>query len=64
MQKLNGMKEIRKEKKITFRELGKLTGISFTNLSQYENGKMQPSIYKAAEIAKALGCTVDKLLEE
>lgn len=48
------IKEIRKSKGITLRELEKKTGISNGYLSEIENGRKIPNYLKALIIAKAL----------
>lgn len=48
------MKQARKEKKITLRELGEIINASHCFLSQIENGKRNPSPKLAQKIAKEL----------
>lgn len=52
------IKKIRKEKGLTQRELGELSGISQKQIGLYEQGKRNPKIETLEKIAKGLG--VDK----
>jgi transcriptional regulator with XRE-family HTH domain len=56
------IKEIRKEKGISSAELARAVKITPVSMSRYENGKRKLTIAKAAEIAAALGVTVDELI--
>jgi transcriptional regulator with XRE-family HTH domain len=56
------IKEIRKEKGISSAELARAAKITPVSMSRYENGKRKLTIAKAAEIAAALGVTVDELI--
>lgn len=48
-------------KGLTLEDVSKRTGIHFTTLSRYLNGKTTPSFYAVDKIAKALDCSVDDL---
>ena len=56
------IKAMRKEMGITATELAKRTGLRQAVLSRYENGKRMPKADTAVKIAKALGTTVEELL--
>ena len=56
------IKEIRKKKGMTAAELARLVNTTPVSISRYETGKRTPTINKAAEIAAALGVTVDELI--
>ena len=59
------IKEIRKNKKITQRDLSKKTGISTSYIQQLEYGiKENPSLEKLKLIANILGVNVQDLVEE
>lgn len=58
------VKEIRKEKKLTLRELSKKVDISISFLSDIENGRSNPSLKRIKDIADALGTSVSVLLGE
>lgn len=55
------LKEIRKEKNITLRELSEMTGISKTHLNSIERNEKMPSLKIAVIIAKSLSVTVEEL---
>lgn len=53
------LKKIRKAKKITLKQLEKITGISNSYISDLENGRrINPSIEKLEKLAKALDVNV------
>lgn len=53
------LKKIRKAKKITLKQLEKITGISNSYISDLENGRrVNPSIEKLEKLAKALDVNV------
>lgn len=56
------IKAIRKEKGMTAAELARRVKTTPVSISRYETGKRKPTITKAAEIAEALGVTVDELI--
>lgn len=57
------IKEARKEKEVSLRELSGMTGVSKTYLSDMENGKHSPSIYMLCLIAANLGVSLNTLFE-
>ena len=59
---MNRMREIRKRRGESLSALGERTGISPSVLSRYENGKLVPSVEKALLVAKALGVSLDYLV--
>lgn len=61
---MNAIREIRKNRKITIRELSKLTGIDESHLSKIERGEANVSEAKLRNIAKALNTSVSALLAE
>ena len=56
------IKEARLNAGITQRELAEKLGVSFVNISQWENGTRKPKYETRQKIADALGVTVDYLL--
>lgn len=56
------IKEVRKQKSLTQKELGKRAGISQQQIAQYENGKLKPKIETIDKIAVALGVDASDLL--
>ena len=59
---MNRMREIRRERGLTMKELGKLVGMGESTISLYETGKHDPDIDTLNRIADALSVTVDELL--
>lgn len=58
------IKQLRKEKNLTLRELAKKADISISFLSDIENGRSKPSLERLKAIAEALDTTVSYLLGE
>lgn len=58
------IKELRKKKGLTLRELSTKIGISISFLSDIENSRSKPSLQKLEAIAKGLDVTVSYLLGE
>lgn len=57
------LKKIRKKKKLTQEDFGKLVGLSTNTIQRYELGKRQPTIETINKIAAALEVPVNELLE-
>ncbi len=53
---------VRKRKKITQSELGKLANVSADIVGKYERNEMKPSIETARTLANALNVTLDYLV--
>lgn len=58
----DNMMLIRKKKKLSQADLGKLTGTSGDVIGRYERGDIKPSIEVAAKIADALEVSLDYLV--
>lgn len=58
------LKELRKEKGFTQKELGKAVGISEVMIGQYERGVRTPKIEMREKIANALGVTLNYSLSD
>ena len=56
------IKEKRKAKKLTQKELASITGLSQSSIHNYENKKRSPRLNDLDLIAKALECDVCELL--
>lgn len=56
------LKELRKEKGISLKELGSIIGVAESTMSLYENGKRQPDYETLLKLAEYFGVTVDYLL--
>lgn len=57
------IKEIRKQKGLTQKQLGDLCGMADSAIRRYENGNANPKIETLQKIADALGCEIFDLLE-
>lgn len=55
------LKELRTKKNLTLRQLGKDLGISYSSLSNYENGSQQPNFDTLEKIANYFGVRLDYL---
>jgi len=55
------LRKIMHRKNINQRELSEITGISQVSISNYINGRTNPSFYAVDKIAKALGCSMEDL---
>ena len=53
---MENLRKIRKARKMTQKELGKLVGVTESSISQYEKGKKTPSFEIALKLAEALDC--------
>ena len=58
------LKVVRLRKGLSVRTLARRAGMSYTFLSNVENGKADPSLSTLRRLAKALGVTVCELIEE
>ena len=58
------IRKIRKEKKLTQKELGKLCGMSEAQIGQYENGLRNPKMETLKKIANALDINYLDLLDD
>ncbi|WP_366922187.1 helix-turn-helix transcriptional regulator [Metallumcola ferriviriculae] len=58
------IKSLRKEKKLSLKQLSERTGISISFLSDIENERSTPSLERTKDIAQALNTTVSYLLGE
>lgn len=59
------VKSMRLEKKMTQQALSMLSGVPQSLIADIENGKrVNPTINTVIKLAKALGCTVEELLQE
>lgn len=56
------IKELRKKRGMTLKDLADAVGVSLQCVSYYENGDRKVDLFTAAKIAAALGCSVDDLI--
>lgn len=62
---MNNLKKIRKDKKITQKELAELADISLRTVQKYELGELnleKAQVCIILKICKALSCTVEDLI--
>lgn len=56
------LKQHRKEKKLTQKEIAPLLGIKQNTYSDWETGKSEPNLENVVKLSKILGTTTDELL--
>lgn len=56
------LRELRKQNKLSMKELGAILGLSESTISLYENGKREPDIATIIKIANYFNISVDELL--
>lgn len=60
----NRVKELRKAKGMTLKQLAGKSGIGKTAISDFEGGKTSPTLYTLSRLAAALDVSIDELFEE
>lgn len=60
---MNNMRELRKQKGLTMKELGKAVGVAESTISLYENGKHEPDLTTMKRIADVLEVSIDELID-
>lgn len=58
------IRNMRKRRLLTLEQLAIKSGVSRVSITRYENGKREPKVGDALKIARALGCTVEELIED
>lgn len=58
----DNLRKARKHKSMSQAALSSITGVSVAAICKYEKGTMLPTVIVAAELAKALGVTVEYLV--
>lgn len=58
------LKKYRRQCNLTMKQVAKAAGISESMYCLVENERRTPSVKVLTKLARALGCTVDELLEE
>lgn len=58
----NRLRELRKEKKLSQTELGKILNLAQRTISSYENGERFPDAFTLNTIADYFGVSIDYLL--
>ena len=58
------LRQIRKKKHKTQKELSEAVGVNQSSISHFEKGIRNPSIHIAKALAKELDCTIDELFQD
>ena len=56
------LKERRKSRGLTLKELAKLADVSYVSIFHYENGNYKPKYEVAKKLADVFGCTVGEII--
>ena len=56
------IRELRKQRHMTMKELGRIIGVAESTISLYETGKREPDLETLTKIADVFGVTTDELL--
>ena len=59
----NNLRELRSEKRLTQQQLGEIFHVGRTTISNYETGKMEPSIKMILDISRYFEVSADWLLK-
>ena len=59
---MNKIRELRKEKKLSQKELGELIHVAPNTIAGYESGIREPNLEKLQKLADVLGVTVDEII--
>ena len=57
------LKSLRKEQKLTLKDVAERSGLSIVSVNFYENDKQKPSLVNVQKLAKGLNCTFEELYE-
>jgi transcriptional regulator with XRE-family HTH domain len=60
--KLAGLQCRREFQDLTQADLAELIGVTASQFSKFEKGLVRLDVYRAAKLARRLGCTIDELL--
>ena len=60
----NRIRELRKQHKITMKQLGEVIGVAESTISQYETGKREPDNETLLRLGEYFGVSVDYLLAQ
>ena len=58
------LKDFRKQKGFTMKEVGKKLNVAENTISQWERGKRKPSFQVLVKLAKLYGCSVADFVDE
>lgn len=60
---MKGLKQARKDRAFTQRDLAGLMNVSVQTISNWECGQRTPDVYIIMQLARVLKCDLDKLME-
>lgn len=63
MERIMSLKELRKSRKLTLKNLSDISGISEANLCQIENGKQTPTLLTRLRLESIFGSTRIKFVD-
>lgn len=55
--------KVREDKRLSVRQMAKLTGLSKSTINNIENGKTSPTLWQLEQLAIALDCKMTDLFE-
>ena len=55
------VKQLRKEQKLTLKDVAEKSGLSIVTVNFYENDKQKPTLVNVQKLANGLGCNFDDL---
>jgi transcriptional regulator with XRE-family HTH domain len=58
------IRELRKQRGLTMRQLADMVGVNYTTIHRMETGRVSPSVVLLSEIADRLGDSITNLLED
>lgn len=61
---MKGIKKMRIARNISQAKLARMIGVTVITISRYETGTRTPNVKRLNLLSKALGCTVDDLLND
>ena len=59
----NNLRQIRRMKNLTQTALAEKSGINRVSIARYESGRIVPTVKSLMRLSRALGVSMDKLLE-
>ena len=61
---MNNLREIRKAKKLTMKQLGEMVGVTESMIGQIETNRRNPSYETLLKLGEALNCSVADITQE
>lgn len=57
------LRKLRRKRKLTLRDLERLSGVDYSSISKIETGAAEPKVNTVVKLARALHVSLDELLE-